>query len=422
MDLFLFMALIVLFGICAIFLVSGELSILSGLSKTNRYILAFFLSFGVLGFSVKTAAIGLLQQKNALNSALEISRATAPELSTRNADNVPGLTYAPKGKVWLALPPIEATPDIKKVNLGKKLFFDQRLSSNKKISCASCHDISNGGDDNQVVSSGVEGLKGQRNAPSVINAVFMKKLFWDGRAKSLEDQVAGPLTNPVEMAMVSKEAVVQTVIQDENYVQDYQNIYKEEVSFNGIADALASFEKTLISSDSAYDRFVRGDTTALSHDQIKGMVLFDQIGCRSCHMDPTFTIAGIAHKSPYMPFPVFKKSPYLAKYNLMEDKGKNANHIWRVPSLRNIEHTAPYFHNGAVPSLEEAVKVMATAQLGLTLAENNKEEFNISYRDNGPVVTAENRTLDQTEIKQLVAFLKALSGQPLVVHSPWENQ
>ncbi len=421
MEVFIYMSAAVTLGVCAIILVSGELSFISGISKSGRYILAFFLSFGVLGFSVKTIAIGLLHQNTVMNATVDASKSFNTYLPGEGG-KVKGLTYAPRGPEWKRLPTLSFDLTPEKIELGKRLFFDKRLSATGEISCASCHDIPNGGDDARTVSVGVNGLKGGRNAPTVINAVYMRKLFWDGRAKSLAEQVGGPLTNPVEMAMSSMEDVAKIISNDPKYRHQFQQIYNQPASGETITDAIAAFEKTLISNDSPYDRFVSGEHDALNEDQIQGMVLFNKIGCRKCHMDPTFTVAGIKNKSPFMPFPVFKDSPFIKKHSLYEDRGKGQNGAWRVPSLRNVEFTAPYFHNGAVTDLEEAVKVMATAQLGFKITDQPQNNIFISYQKGGPVVEIRNRSLTSQQVKQLVAFLKALSGKPLTITDPWQKK
>jgi len=384
MELLGYMATAVILGVGAIFLVSGELSFISGFSKSGRYILAFFLSFGVLGLSVKTAALFFLNNNPVLDKAVIVGREFADNKPAQDVA-ARGLVYDKRGRHWRTLPPLSVKDNPLMVELGQRLFFDPRLSRNQNISCASCHDIAQGGDDARPVSVGVDNLHGDRNAPSVINTAYMKKLFWDGRAKSLEDQAAGPLTNPVEMAISNTEQVVKIIQADANYRDLYQRVFgTNKLEFDGIARAIAAFERILISNDSPYDRFVRGDKNALSMQQMKGMMLFDQLGCRNCHMDPLFSVAGIEQKSPYRPFPLFKGSPYVSKHKLEQDKGRNNKGVWRVPSLRNIEHTAPYFHNGSVDNLEEAVRVMATAQLGLKIEDNKGDDLTILYEKTAP--------------------------------------
>ncbi len=422
MELLGYMTAAVVLGVSAIFLVSGELSFISGFSKSGRYILAFFLSFGVLGLSLKTAALFLLQNNPVLDKAVIIGREIADNKPAQDVA-ARGLVYDNRGRHWRTLPPLSIKSDPLMVELGQRLFFDPRLSRNQNVSCASCHDISKGGDDARSVSIGVDGLHGDRNAPSVINAAYMKKLFWDGRAKSLEDQAEGPLTNPVEMAIANKEQVVKIVQADMHYRNLYRQIFDTtNLEFAPIAQAIAAFERTLISNDAPYDRFVRGDKNALSMQQMKGMMLFDKLGCRNCHMDPLFSVAGIDQKSPYRPFPLFKGSPYVSKHNLEQDKGRNKKGVWRVPSLRNIEHTAPYFHNGSVDSLEEAVRVMATAQLGLKIEDKKEDDLTVLYEQDGPVLLARKKSLTEEEVSQIVSFLKSLSGTPLNISNPWSRK
>lgn len=422
MELLGYMAAAVALGVGAIFLVSGELSFISGFSKSGRYILAFFLSFGVLGLSVKTVALFLLQNNPVLDRAVILGREIADNKPAQDVA-ARGLVYDNRGRHWRTLPPLSVQDNPLMVQLGQRLFFDRRLSRNQTVSCASCHDISKGGDDARSVSVGVDGLHGRRNAPSVINAAYMKKLFWDGRAKSLEDQAGGPLTNPVEMAIANKEKVVEIVQADANYRDLYQQVFgTNNLEFDLIARAIAAFERTLISNDAPYDHFVRGDKNALNMQQMKGMMLFDQLGCRNCHMDPLFSVAGIDQKSPYRPFPLFKGSPYVSKHKLEEDKGRNKKGVWRVPSLRNVEHTAPYFHNGSVNTLEEAVRVMATAQLGLKIEDKKEDGLTVLYEKDGPVLLARRKSLNEDEISQIVSFLKSLSGTPLNISNPWSRK
>ncbi|MDV7339828.1 cytochrome c peroxidase [Terasakiella sp. A23] len=407
----------IVLGVGVIVLVSGELSITNGLSKASRYILAGFLSFGVMGLTVKAVAILLLQSNPVLARAVDASSIGVYEKSTEGQGR--GLIYPVRSKHWKALPMEGDQPDLKLVNLGKRLFFDQRLSSTKTVSCASCHIIGLGGDDNAAVSSGINGKKGTRNAPTVLNAAFLNRLFWDGRARSLEDQAIGPFLNPIEMAMPSEEAVVEAVSKDPIYASLYEKSLGLPITIDGLLSAIAAFEKTLVVQDSPYDRFVRGDETAMTPQQLKGMVLFDEIGCRNCHMDPYFSVAGIEKKSPFRSFPVFKGSDYISKYDLDADKGLRDQGVWRVPSLRNIAETAPYFHNGSVTSLEDAVKVMASAQLGLTISDQARDDLTILYDLDGRVTVKKGRSLNTEEISALVAFLKSLSGTLPMVENPW---
>lgn len=419
MELSIYLCIGVVLGFSVIFLVSGELSHKTGLTKPNRYILACFLSFGVMGLAVKSITLLLLQAGPVLKEVVDTSRGSGTYTHSGTV-LVQGIEYPVLLKSWQTLPPqdIESSkPQL--IEFGRKLFFDVRLSSTQTVSCASCHVIGLGGDDGKAVSSGINGKKGNRNSPSVLNVTFLKKFFWDGRARSLEDQVLGPLTNPVEMGLSSASEVVEIVSNVPEYVNMYENLFNNPVEFQGIALALAAFERSLITYDAPFDRFVRGDKSALSAKQIKGMILFDKIGCRQCHRDPYFSVAGMENASPFRSFPVFKGSPYVEKYDLARDKGLNGHGVWRVPSLRNVAQTAPYFHNGGVTTLSEAVKVMATAQLGLKISELAEDDFQIRYDGNNQLMVTQDRALNGAEIEEIVAFLTALSATPPKILNPW---
>jgi cytochrome c peroxidase len=298
------------------------------------------------------------------------------------------------------------------VALGRKLFFDRRLSADETVSCASCHILREGGDDNAPVSTGIEGRRGTRNAPTVWNAAFLKRLFWDGRAGSLEDQARGPLTNPLEMGMPSYEAVERRVASITDYRTDFSRAFADEmpVTMANIAKAIAAYERTLITPETAYDRFVRGDDQALTEQQQRGMALFAETGCRSCHVDPTFSSAGtIRPFGIFRPFPVYAGNPLVEKYALLAD-GKPA--AYRVPSLRNVAQTAPYFHNGAVASLQEAIRIMAVSQLGKVLSDDERDDMRVTPQrgDTLRLSVDHRRALSTQEIEDIAAFLATLSA------------
>ena len=419
MELSICLCIGVVLGFSVIFLVSGELSKKTGLPKSSRYILACFLSFGVMGLAVKSITLLLLQAGPVLKEVVDTSRGSGTYTHSGTV-SVQGIEYPVLLKSWQTLPleDLEASnPQL--IEFGRKLFFDVRLSSTQTVSCASCHVIGMGGDDGKSVSSGIHGKKGNRNSPSVLNVTFLKKFFWDGRARSLEDQVLGPLTNPVEMGLSSASEVVEIVSSVPEYVKIYEKLFNDRMEFQSIALALAAFERSLITYDAPFDRFVRGDKSALSAKQIRGMMLFDKIGCRQCHRDPYFSVAGMENASPFRSFPVFKGSSYVEKYDLARDKGLNGHGVWRVPSLRNVAQTAPYFHNGGVSSLSEAVKVMATAQLGLKISESAEDDFQIKYDGNHQLMVMQDRALNGAEIEEIVAFLTALSATPPAILNPW---
>ncbi len=292
--------------------------------------------------------------------------------------------------------PIDNPMSHAKVQLGKQLYFDPRLSVDGTVSCNSCHNVMANGTDNRTVSKGVFGRIGDRNAPTVWNAAFMTAQFWDGRAADLETQAKGPFLNPVEMGMPSAEAVVQRVKDIPGYQQGFISVFDKgeaSINFDNIARAIAAFERTLITPNSAFDRYIRGDAKAIDDATKRGMQLVENIGCTSCHTGINFSGPQLPAGSAFLqPFPIFKDNAYIARYQLDKDEGKYESsgqpedkHMFKVPSWRNIALTAPYFHNGAVSTLDEAVRVMAKTQL--------------------------NTELEDNDVRDIVAFLNSLSGE-----------
>jgi len=275
-----------------------------------------------------------------------------------------------------------------KVELGRILFHDPRLSSTGTVSCASCHNTMLGGEDNRPNSMGVHGQTGGRSAPTVWNSAFNKVQFWDGRAASLEDQAAGPVTNPIEMGMKSWDDVVARLKSIEGYQAYFDNAFgKNSISKTNATKAIAAYERTLITPNSPYDKYVKGNKSALTAQQIRGLNKAAEIGCTTCHSGAAFNGGGSFQK-----FPVINNAYLEKQYQFANDKGlfevtakSGDEHFFKVPTLRNIALTAPYFHNGSVKTLEKAVKVMAKVQLGKQLKAN--------------------------EVADIVAFLNALTGE-----------
>ena len=294
---------------------------------------------------------------------------------------------------WEALPtkapePVDNPTTPAKVALGQILYHDPRLSSTGTVSCASCHNTMLGGEDNRPNSMGVNGQTGGRSAPTVWNAAFNTVQFWDGRAASLEDQAAGPVTNPIEMGMKDWGAVIARLKKIEDYDGLYQKAFGNgSITKDNTTKAIAAYERTLITPNSPYDKFVKGDKSALSSQQIKGMEKFAELGCAGCHSGPAFNGPGT-----YQKFPMFSNGYFEAQYKISKDVGREEAtkkvadaHFWKVPTLRNIALTAPYFHNGSVKSLDVAVKVMAKLQL--------------------------QKDLPKQDIEDIVAFLNGLTGE-----------
>jgi cytochrome c peroxidase len=300
---------------------------------------------------------------------------------------------------WQALPAQAPSPASNpttpaKVELGKMLFFDPRLSSIGTVSCFTCHNVMEGGDDHRPTSIGVHGQLGGRNAPTVWNAAFQSVQFWDGRAPSLEEQAKGPIVNPLEMGMPRIELAVDRIQHIPGYQPYFDRAFgnKAPIGADTIAKAIAAYERTLITPNSAYDRFVKGEKAALTAQQQRGLQTFADTGCATCHSGPNFSGPSLPDGTGFfMKFPVHENNPYVAQYRLLYDGGKAVQsgkledqNVWRVPTLRNLVYTAPYFHNGLVKSLPEAVRVMAACQL--------------------------DKKLTDAQVADIVAFLESLTG------------
>lgn len=311
------------------------------------------------------------------------------------------LSLSASAATWQALPetppiPADNPQSPAKVALGKALYFDPRFSADGNISCNSCHNLMAGGDDNRPNSIGFHDARGERSAPTVWNAAFHSVQFWDGRAATLEDQAKGPVVNPVEMGMPDLDAAMARLKQIDGYKPMFEAAFPDDpnpITADNAAKAVAAFERTLITPNSPYDRFVEGNFTAMTEQQVRGLVTFAELGCTACHSGANFNGPALPMGTGfYQKFPTIPGSVYEAKYDLTADSGRHAatgketdKHLWRVPTLRNVALTAPYFHNGAVPTLNEAVRVMAKTQLG--------------------------KDLSDAQAADLVAFLGALTGE-----------
>ncbi len=284
---------------------------------------------------------------------------------------------------WQALPtkapePANNPTTPAKVELGKMLYHDVRLSSNGVLSCNSCHNVMNGGDDNRGGSIGVRNQVGGRSAPTVWNSAFSSVQFWDGRAPSLEEQAKGPVTNPGEMGMKSWDDVVVRLKAMPEYTKAFAAAFSGDssVTADNAAKAIAAYERTLITPNSAYDKYVKGDKSALTEQQVKGMNTFAEVGCVGCHSGAAFNGPQLPEGTGfYQKFPANENGVFEARYDFSSDLGrfeatKNDadKHLFKVPTLRNIALTAPYFHNGKVQSLEDAIKIMGTLQLSKDLS------------------------------------------------------
>ncbi|MEW8286666.1 MAG: cytochrome-c peroxidase [Candidatus Thiodiazotropha endolucinida] len=266
------------------------------------------------------------------------------------------------------------------VELGKKLYFDPRLSKSGFISCNSCHNLSMGGTDNLKTSIGHNWQQGPINAPTVLNSSLNVAQFWDGRAADLKAQAGGPIANPGEMAFTHTLAIdVLTSIPE--YVMEFKQVFgSDKITIDEVTQAIAEFEKTLVTPNSRFDQWLLGEKQALSQDEMAGYTLFKESGCVSCHNGEA--VGGNSFQKMGVVEPYKAKSP---AEGLSAVTGKDADRFkFKVPTLRNVEMTYPYFHDGEAETLTEAVDVMGRLQLG--------------------------KKFSDIENAQIVAFLKTLTG------------
>jgi len=269
-----------------------------------------------------------------------------------------------------------------KINLGRMLFYDPRLSKGRDVSCNSCHSLQNYGVDGKRVSSGYNGQLGGRNSPSVYHAAGQIAQFWDGRAADVEEQAKGPILNPVEMAM-SSAAEVETALRA---IGGYRALFQaafpdspEAVSFDNIARAIGAFERKLV-TPSRWDGFMNGERSTITQEEMAGHHEFMHGGCASCHNGPYVGGRMFQRLGAQKPWPAATDLGRIAVTRNDADRM-----VFKVPSLRNVEKTGPYFHDGKVATLDEAVRLMAQYQL--------------------------NTQLEDRQVKQIVAWLKTLTGE-----------
>lgn len=278
--------------------------------------------------------------------------------------------------------PIKAvTPEnVDVAELGKMLFFDPRLSKSGFISCNSCHNLSMGGTDNIKTSIGHKWQQGPINAPTVLNSGMNLAQFWDGRAKDLKEQAGGPIANPKEMGFTHEmaEKVIASIPQYREYFK--KAFGSDEVTIDRITTAIAQFEETLVTPGSKFDKWLEGDKNALNKKEQEGYALFKSSGCIQCHNGPA--VGGTSYQKMGVYKPYETKNPAIGR---MDVTGNEADrNVFKVPILRNIELTYPYFHDGEAATLEQAVETMGRIQL--------------------------NREFNKDEISKIVAFLKTLTG------------
>jgi cytochrome c peroxidase len=280
------------------------------------------------------------------------------------------------------MPPPSGAPTAEQVSLGRMLYYETRLSTDQKISCNSCHELEKYGVDGQATSDGHKGQKGDRNSPTVYNAAGHVAQFWDGRAPNVEEQAKGPLMNPVEMAMPSEKVVVAVLKSMPEYVQAFKTAFpaeKDPVTVNNMAKTIGAFERKLI-TPSRWDKFLAGDQAALTPAEKQGFNTFVTAGCQACHS------GALVGASSYEKLGVIKPYPDQSDQGRFQiTKSEGDKMVFKVPSLRNIEKTGPYFHNGKVGTLDEAVARMAEYQIG--------------------------KKLSAAEIQSIISWLKSLTGE-----------
>jgi len=281
--------------------------------------------------------------------------------------------------------PLAMVLDNRKVELGRRLFHDAGLSGDGSVSCANCHSLANGGVDRLARSRGIGGKEGGINAPTVFNSGFNFRQFWNGRAETLDEQVDGPLQHPAEMGATWPQAIA-TLSKDPSYRTEFAAIYRDGIQPHNVRDAIATFERSLVTPNSRFDRFLRGDRTALNGEERAGYRLFKQLGCASCHQG--MNIGGNTYQKLGIMEDYFTARGNISEADLGRfsiTKREEDRYFFKVPSLRNVALTPPYLHDGSAKTLEEVVRVMARYQLG--------------------------EQIDAGDLKKIVAFLHTLTGE-----------
>ena len=349
------------------------------------------LAVSLVGLMVSATAVCLFGD---LRSAQVSPSGSAPHGTV----TIDGVTVPDIGPLPTSIPAPSSNLHYKaKVELGKQLYFDGRLSKSSAISCAFCHNPGTGFADPRQTSIGIDGGVGGRQSPTVYNTAFNHVQFWDGRARSLEEQAIGPIQNPIEMGE-THEHVVSKLSKIKGYQQQFRAVFGTEVNLQGIAEAIAAYERTDISTNSAFDKYVAGDVKAMDESAVRGLALFKgKARCILCHNGSNFTDnqfhnLGVPQVGP------LKED--LGRYNVTKaEKDKAA---FKTPTLRSIVETAPYMHDGALKTLEEVVDFL-----------------NVGGGANPNLSTLVNPlNLTSEEKADLVAFLKALTGEPIPFQFP----
>ncbi len=295
-----------------------------------------------------------------------------------------------QAKPVVAVEPLKALPktvdvNMDKVLLGRGLYHDTVLSGDGTISCATCHTLDHGGAEPRKTSTGIRGQIGPINSPTVLNSSYNFVQFWDGRAKDLQEQAAGPVANPIEMG-ANWDKVVENIKKDKEYAAAFAKLYSDGVTQNNVTDAIAEYEKSLI-TPSRFDAFLRGDQAAISEAEKRGYATFKEVGCTACHTG--VIVGGTMFQKMGLVKDYFadRGTPIteadLGRFNVTKKPADK--HFFKVPTLRNVELTPPYLHDGSRETLEETVTLMGKYQLG--------------------------RDLTDAQVNSIVTFLKSLTGE-----------
>ena len=362
--------------------------------KLHQIALALAVSAALTACGEKTAQTTETPQAASAASGADAAASTAAVSAPQNSADVSAEDKALLERAQATFKPLPDLAEMQKVRpfteeqvkLGQQLWYENRLSKGNTVSCNSCHNLATAGVDNMPTSAGHKSQFGARNPPTALNAALLGSQFWDGRAADVEEQAGGPLLNPVEMANATEADAAAKIAGIPEYQEKFKAAFPEDgaVSFKNITTALGAFERTLL-TPTRWDDYLKGNVSALSEQERKGVRAFMDNGCIACHNG--VNLGGtMFQKFGLVDGPYWKHidDPKHDKGRADVTKKAEDEFFFRVPGLRNVERTYPYFHNGSVWELDKAVNIMAKAQLGKTLAPEDTEN--------------------------IVAFLKALSG------------
>jgi cytochrome c peroxidase len=360
-------------------MVGKNMKFRSSVVKTSLVVLGIFVFFSVKGFS---------------------SPDDSRPVPTITPEMVDSMKTLPGGLGVLPQVPVPADNPLShaKIELGKRLFFDTRLSLDRSTSCASCHSPEKAFTDGRSRAKGFKGTVGPRNSPTVLNAAYNKFQFWDGRAASLDEQCKGPLMNPAEMNMVDEKHLVERLNNVPGYRKDFKKVFGSSPSLDNVARAIASFERTLVTPNSRFDKYVKGDKSALTIEEKRGLIVFfGKASCSECHKGPNFTDDKF-HNLGVVSTPGGKED--VGRFAVTKDPADKE--AFKTPTLRNVALTGPYMHDGSSATLEDVIDLY--------------DRGGGDGPNKDKLITKLNLTAQ--EKSDLIAFLKALNGIQPKVHAP----